>query len=113
MHALITGCLFRDPERKTSKSGTPYAKATVKEGKGDETVFASITAFRDTADELMSAKDGDAINVMGELKLRCYEKNGTWRPAVDVLANKVTVLAKPARRQEQPSRENSQRKPSI
>jgi hypothetical protein len=79
-------------------------QATVKEGKGDETVFASIVAFRDVADELMSAKDSDAINVMGELKLRCYQKDGTWRPAADVLANKVTLLSKPAKRQsEQPA----------
>jgi hypothetical protein len=43
MYALISGYLFRDPELKTSKSGAPYAKATIKEGNGDETVFASTS----------------------------------------------------------------------
>jgi single-stranded DNA-binding protein len=63
-------------------------------------IFASVTAFAEAADILMQAKDGDAINVVGELKMRVYEKNGEWRPAADVLANKVTLLAKPARRRE-------------
>jgi single-stranded DNA-binding protein len=110
MYALITGYLFRDPELKTSKSGASYAKATVKEGRVDETIFASIVAFRNVADELMSAKDGDAINVMGELKLRCYEKDGTWRPSADVVANKVTLLAKPAKRQSEQSASPLQRR---
>jgi single-stranded DNA-binding protein len=100
MYALLNGYLFGDPEEKTSKAGKPYVKATLKEGRGDETIFVSVTAFQGTtADALLLGKDGDAVNIMGELKLRCYEKNGEWRPAADVIANKVTLLAKPARPQ--------------
>jgi len=90
MHALINGYVFRDPERKTAKSGAPYAKATIKDGRGDETIFVSVMAFRECIDALMQATDGDAISVAGELKLRCYEKNGEWKPAADVIAIKLS-----------------------
>ena len=87
MYALINGYVFRDPERKTAKSGIDYAKASIKEGRGDETIFVSVTAFRDCADALMQARDGDAISVMGELKLRAYEKDGQPKAAADIMAN--------------------------
>jgi hypothetical protein len=56
MYALINGYLFRDAERKTSKAGTSYVKAIVKQGRGDETIFATVMAFRDAAEALMTAK---------------------------------------------------------
>ena len=69
MYALINGYVFRDPERKTAKSGIDYAKASIKEGRGDETIFVSVTAFRDCADALMQARDGDAISVSSNCAL--------------------------------------------
>jgi single-stranded DNA-binding protein len=108
MYALITGYLFRDPEMKTSKTGTPYVKATIKEVKGADATFVGVTGFRDCADALMTCKDGDAVSVMGELKLRCYEKNGEWRPAADIVANKITALTKPDRK----DRTNAEQRPN-
>jgi hypothetical protein len=33
--ALISGRLWRRPERKTSKAGKPFVTATIREGNGD------------------------------------------------------------------------------
>jgi hypothetical protein len=91
MYAMVNGYLFRDPQEPTSKAGKVYVKATLKDGKGEDVQFVTVMAFSGVnADALMQGKDGDAVSVTGELKLRCYEKDGTWRPAADILANKVT-----------------------
>jgi single-stranded DNA-binding protein len=113
MYAMINGYLFRDPEEKISKAGKTYVKATLKEGKGDDLQFVTVMAFSGTnADALMQGHDGDAVSVTGELKMRCFEKDGTWRPAADILANKVTILARPPRRETETSQESAKRTPA-
>jgi hypothetical protein len=59
----------------------------------------SITAFEGPmADALLTAREGDAVSITGELKLRTYEKDGVWRAAASLasgpggIPNRIQLL---------------------
>jgi single-stranded DNA-binding protein len=98
--ALISGKLFRDPERKTSKAGKPYAMATIKDGQGEAANWWRVFAFGDeAADELLGLRSGDAVAVSGSFKADIYDKGGTSRISLSVVADRIISAKKQKREQ--------------
>ncbi len=96
LHLLATGTLFKDPEQRFSKSGKTFGTATLKCGSGDETSWVKVVAFDQTAQsELLRLTAGDAIAVQGAAKISTYEKDGTARVNIDLIAAAITALRQP------------------
>jgi single-stranded DNA-binding protein len=93
LHLLATGILFKDPEQRFSKSGKMFSTATLKCGSGDETSWVKLVAFDLTAQsELSRLTAGDAIAAQGAVKISTYEKDGTARVNIDLIASAITAL---------------------
>lgn len=76
-YALLSGALFRAPERRMSKAGKPFVTATLKAMDGDAMQWWNIVAFPESVQsELMRFAGGDAISVQGAFKLDTYVKDG-------------------------------------
>jgi hypothetical protein len=96
-HILISGTLWKAPERKTSSRGNEYASASVREVSGTESRWWKITAFNDAALALLALDAGDAVAVQGSFSASAYSKDGEPRVGLSVLADTVTPL-KPRKR---------------
>lgn len=97
-YALITGALFRAPEQKTSKSGKPYATATIKTRADDNrSDFWRVTAFSQSAiGALITLGEGDALSVQGAMQAQLYEAEGKPpRVSLSVIADTVQPLRAP------------------
>jgi single-stranded DNA-binding protein len=95
---LITGTLFRVPERRMSKACKPFVTATLRCKSGDLIEWWNGTAFSEPAHaELMRLKAGEAVAIQGTLKVSVFEKNGEHRARLDVAASHVTTLRQPRR----------------
>jgi single-stranded DNA-binding protein len=91
--ALLAGRVFRDPERRTSKTNKPFASLTIRVGDGDAAVWWKCVAFSEsTIDELMKLGDGDSVAVTGSFKVEPYEKHGQQRLGFTVFADRVLSL---------------------
>lgn len=93
---ILAGRLCRDPEIRTTTTGTRVASFTlavdrdVKSG-GDSVDYIDIVAWRNTADfvEKYFSK-GLLINVVGRLQMRNWtDKNGNRRTTAEVIAESV------------------------
>lgn len=101
-HVLISGTLFREPERRTSKAGKPFVTSTIKVKDGDTLQFWRVIAFTEgVRAELTRLTDGDALSVQGALKTETYEKDGETKLSLTVLADHVLALRQPRSRREQ------------
>jgi single-stranded DNA-binding protein len=101
--ALVSGSLFRAPEKKTSKSGKDYVTATIRAKDGDASQFWRVTAFSESAQaELMRLVDGDAVSVQGPLKVETYEKDGATKLSLSVVADRVLALRQPPKARKAP-----------
>ncbi|MEJ0095433.1 MAG: hypothetical protein WDN46_19115 [Methylocella sp.] len=101
MHVIVTGYLAKTPEPKLASNKAPFIEATIVEGGGYALVGIPVTvkAFKSMAFEILqSCTAGDVISVVGDVKVRCWENNGEWLPAVDIYANRITTLDKPVSR---------------
>lgn len=95
---LVTGNLFRDPERKVSKLGNEYASATIAEGNGEGRRWWKILAFNDAAVELLRLRDGDAVSAQGSFDVSTYEKDGETRIGFSLKADRILSLRQPKER---------------
>jgi single-stranded DNA-binding protein len=96
---LISGKLFREPERKTSRDGKVYASATVRDGHGDDAQWWKLSTFSETAaEELLSLHDGDGIAASGSFKAEIYDRGGGARIALTIFADRV-ISAKRQKRE--------------
>lgn len=89
---LIAGKLYGAPQQRTGKSGKPFAVAKVRCAAGDgESLFVNVIAFdSDTCTALMALGDGDSVAMAGTLTPKVWtDKQGTARPALDILASQV------------------------
>lgn len=102
-HALISGTLFRAPERKVSRAGKPYVSATIKCRDGDGSQFWRVTVFSESAGaELMLLADGDGVSAQGAMKVELYRpENGEPRISLAIVADQVLALRQPARKREE------------
>jgi hypothetical protein len=72
--ALISGRLWKDPERRISGAGKVFGSASVRVGNGDAAAWWKVLTFSDSVtEELLSLKDGDAISATGEFKAEIYD----------------------------------------
>ena len=100
--ALITGTLYRTPERKTSRNDRPFVQATVRCKDGDASTFWRIFAFSETAqEELLKLRDGDALAVSGSMRAELWAPEGKEpRVSLTLTADQVLALRQPARKRE-------------
>jgi len=103
---MVTGRLFRQPERKTSAAGKVFTTAKIKEGSGDNVAWWSAVAFGDTAEALAAMQDGEAVSLSGNLAVETYKANdGETRVSLKVVAE--AILSARKRRKPKPQSANS------
>jgi single-stranded DNA-binding protein len=104
--ALISGSLFRNPERKKSKAGKDYVTATVKAAAGNESEFWRLIVFSESAQaELMRLADGDKLSAQGSLKVELYRANdGSEKLSRTLMADGILAL-RPSPREKKPKPE--------
>jgi single-stranded DNA-binding protein len=96
---LLSGSLFRAPERRTSQSGKSYVvttiKATTTDNSGSD--FWSALAFGTTAgEELMRLAVGERVTIQGGLKLETYTaSDGTTKISRTIFVDHVMALRQP------------------
>ena len=94
---VLIGRLTRDPDVRTTQSGTTVARFSIAidSGFGDNkrTDFPSIVCFGKTAEicEKYLSK-GSQVGVTGRLQTGSYEKDGTKFYTTDVIADRVEFL---------------------
>jgi single-stranded DNA-binding protein len=102
-YALVTGTLFRPPER-TSKSGKAFVTATLVAKDGESGAFWSVVAFNAEAiAALMRLDAGDSFSVQGAFTIDEYEKDGEKRFSRKLVADHVLALRQPPKPRERPA----------
>ena len=87
---LISGKLWRDPERKLTKAGKPYVTATIRDGQGDDATWWRLFAFWEAGcAELLGLHDGDGVAASGTFKAELYDGRDGVRISLTVLADRV------------------------
>jgi single-stranded DNA-binding protein len=102
IRVLIEGELFRAPERRTSKTGTPFATAKMSAKQSDgEGIFISLICFdTELVERLTGLQAGAALAVAGRVSLTTYTaKDGNPRPGMDMVVEELAALAKKPRKQ--------------
>jgi len=91
LNVLATGSLIRDPERRHTSAGKPYATALMRVPSEDsEAIMVSVIAFNaDAVAALLALAKGDALAVAGRAKLTTWQKNGEDRHGLSVIADRV------------------------
>jgi single-stranded DNA-binding protein len=92
--AIVTGSIFRTPERRTSKTGRPYVTSTLKAKDGDTLQFWRVTAFSENAQaELVGLSDGDGVSIQGHFKAELYQpEGGEPKISLSIVADRVLAL---------------------
>lgn len=89
--SLISGSLFRDPERKVSRNDKSYVSATLKVGDKNDSFFVRLFVFGETAQQEMEGlRAGDAVSVVGGLTVELYE----GKPSYSMAVNRALALKK-------------------
>jgi single-stranded DNA-binding protein len=103
--ALITGTLYRAPERRVSKAGKSFVTATVKTRDGDAAAFWRLTAFSESCqEELMQLREGDAVSAQGAMRAELYTpEGGEPRVSLSMVADQVL----PARGRAKPRKDDA------
>jgi single-stranded DNA-binding protein len=99
--ALISGRLWRNPERKTSKAGKQFVTATIREGNGDAVTWWKILCFSESdCEELLRLGDGDGVAVSGDFKVETYDKGGELRLSHTIFAERVISARRQKKKRE-------------
>ncbi|MGN0554681.1 MAG: single-stranded DNA-binding protein [Candidatus Fimenecus sp.] len=103
--AILMGRLTKDPELRTTQSGTSVTSFNVavdrdyvRQGEERQTDFINVVAWRQTAEFVTRYfRKGSMIAVQGSIQTRNYEdKHGNKRTAVEVVADKVSFCGSKA-----------------
>jgi hypothetical protein len=100
VQVLVSGCLFRAPEERTSQAGRRFVSATIKvSGESGNGEFWSLMVFSNSAQsELLQLGIGDALSAQGSAKIELYQKDGgEVRISRTVFANAILPLRQPPR----------------
>ena len=96
--ALI-GRITRDPETKTTTSGTKVAEFSIavdKRGKDEGANFFRVKAWGNQAEYVGNyLSKGRLVAIDGRLEQRSYEKDGQKREVIEVVAESVQGLDRP------------------
>jgi len=92
--AILMGRLTKDPELRSTNSGTPVCSFTLavdRRGKDDGVDFIDIVAWSKTAEFVSKYfQKGQLVAVAGRIQTRTWEdNNGNKRKAVEVVADEV------------------------
>jgi single-stranded DNA-binding protein len=108
-HALVSGELVADPARRTGAKAD-FATGTLRVATDDSAILASMIAFGEAAETLLSRTQGTALAVSGRAKLTAWiGKDGGERHGVSIVVEQITSAAaarraEAARRRETPMR---------
>jgi single-stranded DNA-binding protein len=111
--ALISGALFKAPERKVSKNGNAFATATVKMRADDNrSEFWRLVTFSETAvEELMRLGEGDNLSAQGPMKAELYQPEGKEpRISMSLIADSIQPLRAQRKRQPQDGDDRTMRR---
>ncbi|RTL90803.1 MAG: single-stranded DNA-binding protein [Hyphomicrobiales bacterium] len=88
---LVSGVLFKAPERRTSKAGKPFVTATIKCREGDAATFWRLTVFSESCqEELLLLTEGDARAAQGSMKAELFQpEGGAARVSLSMIADQV------------------------
>lgn len=95
--AILVGRLTRDPELKTTGSGTSVASFTLavnrrfKNAEGNyDADFINCVAWRQSAEYLCkNYSKGDMVGISGSIQTRNYEKDGSKVYITEVVADEI------------------------
>jgi single-strand DNA-binding protein len=98
---ILAGRLTRDPELRSTPSGTAVASLSLATGRKfkqgeewkEETCYVDITVFgrqAETSNEYLTK--GSPVLIEGRLNFRRWEKDGQAHTKLDVVANRVQFL---------------------
>jgi single-stranded DNA-binding protein len=95
--AIVSGVLHKAPETKVSKNGNSYARATIRDGKGDDANWWACLIFSAAAvEEVHRLEPGDPIAVAGEIKAAIYTPPGKEpRVNLTIMVDNVLSARKP------------------
>jgi hypothetical protein len=100
VQVLVSGCLFKAPEERTSQAGRRFVSATIKVGgESGNAEFWSLMVFSNSAQsELLQLGIGDALSAQGSAKIELYQKDGgEVRISRTVFASAILPLRQPPR----------------
>jgi single-stranded DNA-binding protein len=86
---LISGKLLKDPVKRTSATGKPYATALLSVPTDDGQTLVSCVAFSNVAEQLLSHSQGDSLSVLGKAKLSEWTKDGEAKHGLDMVVDKL------------------------
>ncbi|TAN10036.1 MAG: single-stranded DNA-binding protein [Burkholderiaceae bacterium] len=89
--ALVAGKLYAKPQPHTAKNGNTFATAKVRAAAGEEALFVNVIAFEaGVVSALLALDAGDSLALTGSATPKVWTaKDGTARPALDVVAAQV------------------------
>ena len=96
---VLIGRITRDPETKTTPSGTKVAEFSIavdKRGKDEGANFFRVKAWGNQAEYVGNyLSKGRLVAIDGRLEQRTYEKDGQKREVIEVVAESVQGLDRP------------------
>jgi len=116
---ILEGRLTRDPELRTTKSGTPVTSITLavdkpyrKDAEQQQADFFNVVVWDKRAEWLVNnVHKGDAVHLQGSLQSRTYnDKNGNKVYVVEANADKIDWPLSNKRVNNQSNENNVQRK---
>lgn len=109
---LVSGKLFRDPERKVSSAGKPYASVTIKDVNGDDVTWWKLLTFSEPAiEELLSLRDGDGIAASGSFRADVYDRGAGPKVGFTLFAERL-ISTRREKRERAQERQDRQRQRS-
>jgi single-strand DNA-binding protein len=109
--AIVTGNLVRDPELRSTSSGTAVANFTVASNRGNDkngndrgADFIGVTAWGRTAENVCEyLRKGSKVLIEGQIRSSSYELNGEKRYKTEINALNVRFLGKPKNQDDYPT----------
>jgi single-strand DNA-binding protein len=88
IEAALFGTLGRDAERKTSKNGKPYLRATIAVSEGEATTWVNATIFDQTAiDNAAKLVKGARVYVEGRISINEWtDRDGKQRHGLSIMS---------------------------
>jgi hypothetical protein len=105
---LVSGKLWRDPERKTTKTGRPYTSAALRDGQGDDAVWWKLLAFNEAAaEEPLRLRDGDGLAASGSFKAEIYDRGSGPRIGFTVFVDHLISAKRKKREKAEPGQQGN------
>jgi hypothetical protein len=94
--ALVSGVLIAVPERRQGAKA-PFATASLRAKSGGESIFVSLIAFGDKADELLEHAAGEPVSAAGRGEISTWAaKDGTPQHGLKIVVSEL-ISVRPKR----------------